>query len=382
MEYEEQNLKIDSSKLNFWGNPEDNKIYAGYGNPDDGFAESGQDFYAVYDMSVKKQNRELMRTAKADEITKSPWMGEWFNRYQEWKALHDDPVTRLAAMTSADHTAIEILNVHSEVFGRRERIFAGKTLCQVINIPNLVIDIDTVKKFGNMDRIGELMVPKPKIITYTRAHFEANKFGLIFETSEEDQIKNIHNPHQDAITIAGTKVESRGAFDAIEELEVNLTTLAGSDWEGFEAGADRSSNNPQIDIGRVTLNTDGTGVAGKMNRVGMHQFTLARWRGNSYNRGLIAPTITNYDPGTEALGGGFDGIGVAKDQMIDQGTALCTSTEVEPTCAYFQGPQRVASEHNQITGSDVWGIFDFHLAAIINPLTGRKLTGVTTPLAW
>jgi len=119
-----------------------------------------------------------------------------------------------------------------------------------------------------------------------------------------------------------------------------------------------------------------------LNRIGLHQFTLARWRGNSYNRGLIEPTKTNYEPGTEALGGGFDGIGATKDQMIDQGVGLAVATEVEPTCAYFQGPQRVAAEHNTITGSDVWGIFDFHLAAIINTLTGRKLTGVSTPLAW
>ena len=114
----------------------------------------------------------------------------------------------------------------------------------------------------------------------------------------------------------------------------------------------------------------------------MHQFTLARWRDNSYNRGVIAPTTTSYEPGTEALGGGLDGLGAVKDQMIDQGIALCVSTEVEPCCAYFQGPQRVAAEHNNITGSDVWGIFDFHLAAIINTLTGRKLTGVSTPLQW
>lgn len=380
MQYEEQIAKIDSSKLNFWGNPEDSKIYAGYGRPDHGFGESGYDFYPVYDMNVKAENRALMRTAKADEINKSPWMGEWFDRYQTWNELYQDPVTRMAAMTSGDHTAIEVLNVHSEVFGRRERIFPGKNLCQIINIPNLVIDIDTLKKYGNMERIGELQVPKPKIIIYTRAHFEANKYGLIFETSEEDQIKNIHNPHQDAITIAGSKVESKGSFDAIEELQTNLTTLAGSDWEGFEAGADRSSSNPQIDIGKVQLNTDGTGVAGKMNRMGMHQFTLARWRGNSYTRGLIEPTTTSYEAGTEPLG--MSGIGAVKDQMIDQGTALCTATEQEPTCAYFQGPQRVASEHNQITGSDVWGIFDFHLAAIINPLTGRLLTGISTPLAW
>jgi len=29
--------------------------------------------------------------------------------------------------------------------------------------------------------------------------------------------------------------------------------LAGTDWEAFEAGADRSTNNPQIDIGKVQL---------------------------------------------------------------------------------------------------------------------------------
>ncbi len=87
----------------------------------------------------------------------------------------------------------------------------------------LVIDIDTLKKFGNVEKLGELQVPRPKIITYTRAHFEALKYGLIFETSEEDQLKNIHNPHQDAITISGTKLEARGSFDVIEEPQTNLT---------------------------------------------------------------------------------------------------------------------------------------------------------------
>ncbi len=382
MEVHDEEVKIDSSKLQFWGNPVDGLIYAGYGRPDHGFGESGQDFYPVYDLNVKAENRQLLRTGKKDEITKSPWIGEWYDTYQEWRSMYANPVTRMAAQTSSDHTAIQILNVHAEVFGRRERIFAGKNLAQVINVPNLVIDIDTLKKFGNVERLGELQVPKPKLVKYTRAHFEAEKYGLIFETSEEDQLKNIHNPHQDSITVAGTKVEARGSWDTINELITNLTTLAGTDWESFVSGADRSTNNPQIDIGKVQLNTDGTGIGGRLNRVGLHQFTLARWRGNSYNRGLINPTVTNYEPGTEPLGGGFDGIGVAKDQMIDQGIALCVSTEIEPTCAYFQGPQRVAAEHNNITGSDVWGVFDFHLAAIINPLTGRQLTGLSTPLAW
>jgi hypothetical protein len=54
-------------------------------------------------------------------------------------------------------------------------------------------------------------------------------------------------------------------------------------------------------------------------------------------------------------------MGAVKDQMIDQGIGLAVSTEIEPTAFYLQGPQRVASEKNQITGSDVWGIFDWAL---------------------
>ncbi len=383
MEITEQQLSIDTSKLNFWGNPVDNVIYQGYGDPNNGFGESGQDFYPVYDMNVLAQNKSLMRTGKADEITDSPWIGEWQDRYMGWFDNYSaGGEQRLAAQTSADHQAIEILNVHGEVFGKRERKFAGRNLAQTVNIPNLVIDVDTLKKFGNLEKIAELGIPKPKQISYTRAHYEADKYALIFETSEEDQMKNIHNPHQDGITVAGTKVEARGSWDTINELQTNLTTLAGSDWEAFEAGADRSTNNPQLDIGKVQLNTDGTGIGGDLNRIGFHQFTLTRWRGNSYNKGTIAPTNTNFEPGTEPLGGGMDGIGAVKDQMIDQGVGLAVSTEIEPTCFYLQGPQRVASEHNQITGSDVWGIFDFHLAVIVNSLTGRKLTGLSTPIAW
>lgn len=383
MDIIEQSLNIDTSKLNFWGNPVDSMVYQGYGHPNSGFGESGQDFYEVYDMNVLANNQSLMRTGKADEITQSPWIGDWQDRYMEW---YDNYTAggeqRLAAQTSSDHTAIEILNVHVEVFGRRERTFAGRNLAQTVNVPNLVLDVDTLKKYGNLERIPELGIPKPKFLTYTRAHYEADKYALIFETSEEDQLKNLHNPHQDAITVAGTKVEARGSWDTINELQTNLTTLAGTDWEAFEAGADRSSNNPQIDIGKVQLNTDGTGVAGKLNRVGFHQFTLTRWRANSNNRGLIDPTKTNFEPGTEPLGGGQDGIGAVKDQMIDQGVGLAVSTEQEPTAFYLQGPQRVASEKNMITGSDVWGIFDFHLAVIVNALTGRKLTGLSTPIAW
>ena len=380
--YEQQLENVDMSKLSYWNNPENNTVYAGYGRPDHGFKPSEGDWFPVYDINQRMENRQLIRTARADEIKKSPWLGEMYDIRQEHMSKMADPVKRTAAQTSSDHSVIEILNIHGEVFGRRERIFAGKNLAQVINVGQLVIDVDTLQKFGNMDKLGELQVPKPKIVKYTRQHFEVDKLGLIFETSEEDQLKNIHNPHQDAITVAGTKVEARASFDVISEAITGLTTLTGTDWSTFVAGADRSTNNPQEDIGKAMLNIEGTGIGGKLNRVGMHQLTAAKWSGNTFNKGNIAPTRTSYEPGTSALGGGMDGIGLVKDQMIDQGKAIAVSTEIEPTIALFQGPQRVASEHNQITASDVYGVFDYHLAATINANTGRLITGVSTPIAW
>ena len=339
---------VDMSKLQYWNNPEDNRVYAGYGRPDHGFKPSEGDWFPVYDINQRMENVSLIRTARQDEIKASPWLGEMFDRKQEYSAKMADPVLRTAAQTSTDHSVIEILNIHGEVFGRRERIFAGKNLAQVINVGQLVIDVDTLSKYGNMERLGELQVPKPKIVKYTRQHFEVDKWGLIFETSEEDQLKNVHNPHQDAITVAGTKVEARASFDVINELITNLTTLTGTVWDTFVAGADRSVANPQVDIGKAMLNIEGTGVGGKLNRVGMHQLTAALgWSGNTFNKGTVAPTVTSFEPGTSALGGGLDGIGLVKDQMIDQGKAIAVSTEIEPCCALFQGPQRVASEHNQ-----------------------------------
>lgn len=377
--------RINMEKLSFYRDPEKNVVMAGIGQPDYGFKESG-DWWPVFDIGVRQNNLNLLRTGKADEIRQSPYLGEFYNRYQEWYSKYSQgpgSEGRFAAMTSSDHTAVQILNVHAEVFGRRERAFAGKNLCQIINIPNLVIDFDTLKKYGYVEALAELQIPKPKILKYTRQHVEASKVGLIFETSEEDQLKLIHNPYQDGITIAAAKIEARASFDAINTLQSSLPTQAGTDWSTFDAGTNKSTNNPQDDLGIAELNIGGTGIAGKMNKVGMHPLTLTKWNGNSFNKGITTPVDNNgiYEPGTSPLKA-YEGVGLVRDQMITQGACIAVSTEVEPCCAYLQGPQRVAAEHNQITGSDVYGIFDFHAVSIINTLTGRLIQNVSTPRAW
>lgn len=381
-ESEQNGYRVDLSKLSFWRNPATNVVMAGYGEPSQGFREG--DWWPAFDINTRMDNMTLLRTGKKDEITQSPYLNEWRDIYEEWFSnWKNTGMQRLAAQTSSDHTAVQILNVHAEVFGRRERMFAGKNLCQVINIPNLVIDFDTLKKYGYMESLAELQVPKPKLLTYTRQHVEAIKYGLIFETSEEDQLKILHNPHQDAITIAAAKVEARQSFDAITTLLNGLTTQSGTDWSVYDSGTNKSTNNPQDDLGIAELNIEGTGIAGKMSRVGMHPLTLTKWNGNTFNKGIIAPTDNNgiYEPGTSALKA-YDGVGLVREQLIQQGVCIAVSTEIEPCCAFLQGPQRVAAEHNQITGSDVYGIFDFHNVAIINTNTGRLIQNVNTPRAW
>ena len=154
-------------------------------------------------------------------------------------------------------------------------------------------------------------------------------------------------------------------------------------WDTFVASTDRSTNDPTVDVGIASLNIEGSGVGGKMNRVGMHQLTYAKFTGNTFLRGVASngPRDYSYEPGTSELSG-IPGVGLVLDNSIKQGDVYAVDTELEPTAALFQGPQRVGSAHDEETGDDKYFVIDYHLAAIIQSETGRQITGCITPLAW
>ena len=80
--------------------------------------------------------------------------------------------------------------------------------------------------------------------------------------TDEAMLRNVHNPLQDSITTASTKLMQRKAYDVISEAPTNLTTVTSlGDWEAFAPNTDRSLVDPTKDIMRIVNSTiEGTNV--------------------------------------------------------------------------------------------------------------------------
>ena len=375
--------EIDYKGQQLWLNPVDKTVYATVGAPTYSFGEvNGTPIYNY------NAHFDAVKTAK-DKLGTSYFHDAFVD--PEFRSLAEDYVSdiksggrqRQAALRSNVNSAVDIVNVWETVLGKRDRVYAGKNLAKEIAVPNLLISIDTVTKYTGMEKLDEGMRARVKELPYTRANFTAAKYGLKFIIHEEARLKNVHNVLQDSIQVASTKIEQRQSFDVLAITESNTAQAAGGLWDTFTTNTDHSINDPTIDIGIASLNIEGSGVGGKLNRVGMHQLTFAKYTGNTFLRGVASngPRDYNYEPGTSDLVG-IPGIGLVLDNGIKQGDVHCVDTELEPNCALFQGPQRVGSMHDEETGDDKYFVIDYHLAAKIQSETGRLITGAITPLAW
>ena len=377
--------KADYNGMQLWLNPVDKTVYATNTKPTYSFNEAGG--YAIYDFNVHFANKK----AEKDTLGNGQYTHDAFVD-SEFKALSENYISdinaggrqRTAALRSSTNAAVDIVNVWETVLGKQDRTYAGKNLAKEIAVPNLLISIDTATKFGGMTQLDEGQLGQLKELTYVRSTFTANKYGLKFVIHEEARLKNVHNVLQDSIQVASNKVEQRQSFDVITLADADLTAKAviGA-WDTFVSSTDRSTNSPLLDLGIAKLLIEGSGVGGKMNRIGMHPLDFAKYASNTYIRGVASTSSSeiSFEPGTRELPG-FPEAGLVLDNAIRQGDIYCVDTEKEPTIALFQGPQRIGSAHDEETGDDKYFIIDYHLASIIQSETGRQLTGATTPSDW
>jgi hypothetical protein len=377
--------KTDYRGLQLWLNPSDKTVYATEGAPKYSFKEVNA--YPLYDFNKHFENQKLAK----DSFGENNYMHDAFVD-SEFKGIAEDYVSdvkaggrqRTAALRSPTNSAVDIVNVWETVLGKQDRTYAGKNLAKEIAVPNLLISIDTATKFGGMTQLDEGQLGQLKELTYARSTFEANKYGLKFVIHEEARLKNVHNVLQDSIQVASNKIEQRQSFDVVSECDSDLTAKAAIGvWDTFVSSADRSTNNPLLDLGIVQLLIEGSGVGGRMTRVGMHPLDFAKYMANTFIRGVAStkPSEVTFEPGTRDLPG-FPNAGLVLDNAIRQGDVYCVDTEKEPTVALFQGPQRIGSAHDEETGDDKYFIIDYHLAETIQSETGRQLTGCSTPSDW
>jgi len=375
----------DYSGYQLWLNPTNKTVYATTGKPDNGFNDEISAF-PLYDYT---NHFDQYKIAKSDEklgkTLVDNFRDEEFRKqvedYQD--GIRQGGKQKLAALRSNVNAAVDIVNVWETVLGKDDRTYAGVNLAKNIAVPNLLISIDTVTKYSGLTRLDEGQLGQLKELPYTRATFTARKYGLKFVIHEEARLKNVHNVLQDSIQVASNKVEQRASFDVIDELIANGNSQTGTPWDTFTSGADRSANNPMDDIGVAQLNIEGSGVGGKLSRVGMHPLTFAKYAANTFIRGVAStgPTENSFESGTRELPG-LGGIGLVLDNSIVQDNVIATDTEKQPSCALLQGPQRVGSAHDEETGDDKYFIIDYHLATIIQSETNRIIDTVMTPIDW
>ena len=386
----ESSLKRSSTEQ-IWLNPVDQQVYSTVFEPEHGFTnEVGA--YKIYDPAVAAHNRDVISKASLDGSLSQNVVDALSTPYHDSSlreaSMHYDSLlkndrVKEAAMLSTENRAVDVVKIFERLYGLKDRNYAGVELFERVPTEELVLNFDKVRKQNGMEEIPENTLPRNKEIEYERVTLNTKKYGLMARVTDEAIRRNVHNPFQDSITIASTKLMQRKAFDVISEAITEIDQVpALGDWEAFVANTDRSLVDPTKDIMRVINSTiEGTNIGGKFNTMGLNAITNKIYDNNSFLRGLIEPTPSfEPKPGTHEARG-LPGVRVVQDQFIQQGLAICVDNGVESCGIMLEGPTRVASKTDELTGTQTYVTMSHHLARVINKDTGRIISGIQVPIA-
>lgn len=375
----------------FWLNHKDGIVYETMGQPDHGFtAEIGAT--PIYNARIGANNMKVIHDASLNgTLTQSmvdalpdPSIDlDLRADMEEYDSFLGQRRIKEAALLSTDNPAVNVVRIDSQLYGLKDRAYSGMEMFRAVATEELILNFDKVLKMEGLEEIPENTLPRIKNISYERVNLQTRKYGLMIRVSDEAIRKNVHNPFQDSVTVAGTKVMQRKSFDVITECDTALDTITADGlWNAFVSGTDRSEVDPTVQItALVTQLIEGTNVGGKWDRMGIHQIGGKIYDTNSFLRGIVEPVSTaELAPGTRPLRG-FSGVTMVNDQFMVQGKAYFTDSATEATGILLEGPTRIATKVDELLGTQNYAILDHHLAQIINPTTGFQLNTAYTPIS-
>lgn len=385
----ESKLKRSSTEQ-IWLNPVNNQVYSTVFQPEHGFTnEIGA--YKIYDPAIATHNRDVIEKASMDGSLNQNTVDSLSSPYHD-SSLREAAMTfdgliknnqvKEAAMLSTENRAVDVVKIFERLYGLKDRNYAGVELFERVPSEELVLNFDKVKKQNGMEEIPENTLPRNKEIAYERVTLNTKKYGLMARVTDEAIRRNVHNPFQDSITTASTKIMQRKSFDVISEAVANVSTVATlGDWEAFVAMSDRSLVDPTKDIMRTINSTiEGTNIGGKFNTMGLNPIVGKIYDNNTYLRGTIEPTPSfEPQPGVRPARG-LNGVSIVQDQFIPQGIAILLDRGVESCGIMLEGPTRVATKTDELTGTQTYVTMSHHLAKVINPDTGKIIQNVTVPI--
>ena len=374
----------------YWHNPKNHILYSTTAAPEGGFSNL-VNAVPLFDTSIAAKNMELVNQAKSngtfnenfyDSLPFASLDGDLTTDLEEFDSHLRRHRVKEASMISTDNPAVNVVKIDSQLQGLKDRAYSGVELARRVATEELILNFDKVLKMEGMEQIPEMTMPRSKNISYNRVLAETRKYGMLIRISDESIRKNVHNPFQDSVTVAGTKVMQQKSFDVVSSLDAGLTTVAGTAWDTFVAGTTRSTNDPTLDLTRiVSQSIEGTNVGGNWNRFGIHNIGGKMYDTNYFVKGGNLPTgNVEYKPGTRAMRG-FTEVTMVNDQFIPQGDGFLTDVTSEATAILLEGPTRIATKVDEFLATQNYAIIDHHLAFVLNPVTGIKMTGIYTPLA-
>lgn len=142
----------------FWFNPRDATVHTTLAQPDHGFTtEIGST--AIYDAEIASSNMTIIKTAQnngtltqnlIDGLPQASLDGDLTADLDEFDSLLGRRRVKEAAMLSTDNPAVNVVRIFSQLYGLKDRAYAGVELMKRVATEELILNFDKVVKNGGI----------------------------------------------------------------------------------------------------------------------------------------------------------------------------------------------------------------------------------------
>lgn len=383
--------QMSNSNSEYWLNSVNGKVYETTGIPEHGFT-SEINAIPIFDATTYNNNLAKIEAAKAtgdltssliDGLSSAAIDPQLDNAISEYNSLVNRGHFREAAMLAADNEAVDVVKIHSQLYGLKTKEHVATALAKRIASEETILNFDKFLKMSGLEELGELEMPKVKNGGYERVLLTTRNYGGMIQITDQAMRRNVHNPLEDSTKVLNDRVEQRKAFDVVNELVSTLDTVAATAWDTFVAGTTRSTNSPKKDLTNIVdTSIQLEDVGGVFSHMGLHTNGGAVYEDNSFIRGAVEPVKdADINPHLKPLQK-FPGTMLVQDSFIPQEDAIVVdATSTEACCILLEGPVQIGSKIGDFLKERTYGIVSYHSANVLNKQTGRLVTGIYTALA-
>ena len=323
---------------------------------------------AAFDMRLFRENITAIKSGRSNDwgkVNSDPWMGDW-------RKLNDKRAEALKSGgvgTSADFSAIDVVNVQAEMVNTELRDFVLEQAVTTVATPQILLSIDTYTRFTGQKAIAEGMPPVLKLGSVARATYTVPKDGTGVGLTFEAQTRATHDIYRTHVDNAISDLRRIKAGSIATEMET-ATDVGAGDWAGITS--DHYTRNVFDDIGGVT----DTIVAnnGRADSMAVHDRVM-RDLINNVGAALFSGSKVAGDLSTARI------VGLPSTNItiyVDNSkTATLATVYAKSAIIKMQGPVRTAVVRDDLADIDMFRIFDFNLPKLIIAGRARDLTSVS-----